>query len=191
MPNETNKPPRKPGGWSAVKQHMKEWDSAQFTAIIRDLYDISADNRLFLEARIQAEEQGSTALETYRQQIIEQFFPKRGEAKLNLDDARRAIRNYRRATGNTEGTIELLLTYLESGNDFTCKFGDIDGPFYNSLCSVMDDLASLLREEGQDAYEKVTDRLYEVATKADGIGWGYGEYITRIDKELESELGEK
>lgn len=153
MTNETNKPKKKPGGWSALKQHLKDWNSAQFTALIKDLYDSSADNRAFLDARVQAEGSGGAALETYRQRIVEQFFPKRGFGKLKLGEARKAIRDYKKATGNVEGTIELLLTYLESGNKFTCEFGDINGPFYDSLCSVMDELAAVVKAEGRAAYE--------------------------------------
>ena len=190
MPDETNKPKKKLGGWSAVKQHIKDWNTDQLTALIKDLYDSSAGNRSFLDARVQAEGSGGAALEIYRQRIVEQFFPKRGFGQLKLGEARKAIREYKKATGNVEGTIELLLTYLENGNDFTCEFGDINDPFYDSLCSVMDEMATVLKAEGRTAYAKVADRLKAVAGKADGIGWGYGDHITGVVGELEDELGE-
>lgn len=182
----TNKKPAK--GWSAVKQHLKDWDAAQLTALLKDLYDSSTDNRTFLDARVQAEVGGGAALETYRQRIVEQFYPKRGFGKLKLAEARKAIRDYKKATGNVEGTIELLLTYLENGNEFTCEFGDINGPFYDSLCSVMDELAELLKAEEPKAYAKVQDRLDHVATKANGIGWGYGDHINGVVGELDDAL---
>lgn len=191
MPDETNKTRKKPGGWSAVKPHLKDWDAAQLTGLIKDLYESSPDNRTFLDARVQADDQGGAALETYRQRIVERIFPKRGFGKLKLGEARKAIRDYKKATGNVEGTIELLLTYLENGNDFTCQFGDISGPFYDSLCSVMDELATVLTAEGGAAYAKVADRLNAVAGKADGIGWGYGDHITGVVGELEDELGQQ
>lgn len=191
MPNQTTKPTRKPVGWSAVKQHIKVWNSAQLIALIKDLYDCSSDNRSFLDARVQADDPGGATLEIYRKRIMEQFFPKRGFGKLKLGEARKAIRDYKKATGNAEGTIELLLTYLENGNDFTCEFGDINGPFYDSLCSVMDELATVLKAEGGAAYAKVVDRLNAVASKAAGIGWGYGDHINGVVGELEDELGKQ
>ena len=128
-------------------------------------------------------------LETYRKIIVDQFYPKRGEGKLKLAEARKAIRDYKKATGNMEGTIELLLTYLENGNEFTCEFGDIDGPFYDSLCSVMDELAAAAQERrGRRLYAKVRDRLDRVATKANGIGWGYGDHINWAVEELATSL---
>ncbi len=186
----TNIPPKKTSGWSTVKQHIKNWDTDQLTALIKDFYDSSANNRTFLEARLQANFLGGSAMDTYRERIVEQFYPKRGNAKLKLGEARKAIREYKKATGSVEGTIELLLTYLESGNEFTCDFGDINGPFYDSLCSVMDELATLLKAEGKTAYANVADRLNELATTANGIGWGYGDHITGTVSTLKEQFGE-
>jgi hypothetical protein len=44
-------------------------------------------------------------LEKYRRKIVEQFFPARGYGKLKLSEARKAIRDYRRATGNLTGRL--------------------------------------------------------------------------------------
>ena len=65
-------------------------------------------------------------LEKYRSKIVDQFFPARGEGKLKLGEARKAIRDYRKATGDIPGTAELLMTYVENGTKFTHDYGDID-----------------------------------------------------------------
>jgi hypothetical protein len=41
----------------------------------------------------------------------------------------RAIRDYRKATGNLHGTVELLMTYVENGAEFTSDYGDMDEGF--------------------------------------------------------------
>ncbi len=74
-----------------------------------------------------------------------QFFPARGIGKLKLGEARKAIRDYRKATGDLSGTAELLMTYVENGTRFTREFGDIDERFYSSVESALDELAALLR----------------------------------------------
>jgi hypothetical protein len=167
-----------PKGWTAVKCHFKDWDAAQFVALVKDLYDSSSANRTFIEARTQAAGNSGAALEIYRERIIEQFFPKRGFGKLKLAEARKAIREYKKATGNVEGTLELLMTYLENGNEFTCQYGDISESFYDSLCSVMDEISAMVEKAGPTAYTKVAHRLDRVAAKADGIGWGYSDHIS-------------
>lgn len=180
---------KKTGGWTAIKSHIKDWDATRLTALIKALYESSGDNKVFLEARFQADTGGGAALETYRKKIVEQFYPARGGfGKLKLGEARKAIRDFKNATGNMDGTIDLLLTYLETGNEFTRDFGDISGPFYDSLCSAMDELAALLRKEGPEAWIKASERLATLALKANGIGWGYGDHITGMVAGLEDEF---
>ena len=185
MSDKIKKPAK---GWAAVRRHLKAWDSSALLSLVKDLYESSPANRAFLDARIRADEGGEGALEPYRKRIVEQFFPARGEGKLQLGEARKALREYRKATGNTEGVIELLTTYLENGNEFTHQYGDIDERFYDSLCSAADELAKLLKGEGPSAYAKVRERLIAIATKASGIGWGYGDHIDGVVDDLEDEL---
>jgi len=190
MPNETNKPTRKPGGWSAARKHLATWDTPALLALVKDLYDSAAENRHFIHARCQAEDGGGEVLETYRSKIVEQFFPKRGFGKLKLAEARKAIRDFRKATGNIPGTAELLMTYVENGVSFTNEYGDIDAPFYDSVESVLDELAKLLRADARDLYPQFRDRLADIEEKTDGIGWGFHDFIAEVVGELEDELGE-
>ncbi|MDH4189063.1 MAG: hypothetical protein OEW21_02500 [Betaproteobacteria bacterium] len=69
----------------------------------------ASENRDFIAARCKIED-GGAALERYRRKIIEQCFPARGEGKLNPGEARKAFRDYRRATRNVPGAAELLMT---------------------------------------------------------------------------------
>jgi hypothetical protein len=180
---------KKSTGWSAARKHISTWEKPALLALVKDLYDSAPGNRNFIHARCQAEDCSGEVLESYRKKIVHQFYPTRGSGKLKLGEARKAIREYKKATGNTAGVIELLLTYLENGNDFTCEFGDIDERFYDSLCSVMNELAALLTVEGAPAYASVRDRLQQIATDCTGIGWGYSDHITGSVAALEDALG--
>jgi hypothetical protein len=174
--------------WNSVKRHVKGWNAAQFTALLKDLYDSSTENRAFLDARVQLHSGGGAALETYRQRVIEPFFPKRGFGKLKLADARKAIRDYRKATGNMAGTAELLMTYVENGAQFTHEYGDIDERFYNSIESVLGELADLLRGEGRELYPSFSERLAEVEQLTDGIGWGFHDFVADVVAQLEDDV---
>jgi hypothetical protein len=172
-------------GWNAVKQHIKGWDTAQFTALLKDLYDSSIENRAFLDARVQRTSGGSAALETYRQRVIKPFFPKRGFGNLKLGEARKAIRDFRKATGDVAGTAELLMTYVESGAEFTHQYGDIDERFYNSIESALEELADLLKNDGRTVYPLFNERLAEVARLTGGIGWGFHDFVADVVAGLE------
>jgi hypothetical protein len=179
---------KKSAGWQNVRRQLDDWSKPGLIALVKDLYDASPDNRDFLRARFQAEENAGTALEKYRRKIVEQFFPARGDGKLKLAEARKAIRDYRKATGNLAGTIDLMLTYVENGTEFTHQFGDINESFYNSLESVLNEMAQLLMREGSELYPQFRERLQRLATHADGIGWGYGDALRDQVYQLENEL---
>lgn len=181
---------RKSTGWSQIRKELKNWPKRALTSLIKDLYEASQGNRDFLLARFQAEENEGAALEMYRHKIVEQFFPRRGYGKLKLADARKAIRDYQKATGNVAGTIELMLTFVEAGTEFTCEFGDIDAPFYRNLGSVLNEMAQLIREDGADLYRRFRERIVRLVEYADRIGWGYGDELRGQVYLLEEELSD-
>jgi hypothetical protein len=158
---------------------------------VKDLYEAAAENRDFIHARCQAGECGGEALEKYRGKIVEQFFPARGFGKLKLGEVRKAIRDYRKATGNLPGTVELLMTYVENGTRFTHEFGDIDERFYSSVESALEELAVLLRGEARGMYPQFRDRLARVEQMTDGIGWGFHDFVVDVVWQLEEELGSR
>jgi hypothetical protein len=180
---------KKSGGWSSVRQQLVTWDKPALLALVKDLYETAAENRDFIQARCQAGEVGGEALEKYRARIVEQFFPVHGFGKLKLGEARQAIRAYRKATDNLAGTAELLLTYVENGTRFTHEYGDIDERFYDSVESALDELAALLRGEARGMYPQFRNRLARVEKLADGIGWGFHDFVGDVVGQLEGEFG--
>lgn len=168
---------KKSSCWSAIRRHLDAQSKTSLLALVKDLYDASPSTRDFLHARVQAEAGDGTAVEWYRRTIIEQFFPSRGFGKLKLAEARKAIRDYRRATGNLVGTIDLMLTYVENGTQFTREFGDINEAYYNSLESVLHEMTQLLRNDDPALYPQFRQRIQRLNTHADHIGWGYGDYL--------------
>jgi len=54
----------------------------------------------------------------------------------------------------------------------------------------MDELAALLHAQGPTFYANFADRLDAVASKASGLGWGYGDHINWAFSDLENALGE-
>lgn len=101
MKAETTKPTKKHGSWSSARQYLATQDKTALLALVKDLYDAAAGNRDFIHARCQGPESGGEVLEKYRQRIIGQFFSKKahGMGDLKLGEARKAIRDFKKATG--------------------------------------------------------------------------------------------
>jgi hypothetical protein len=86
-----------------------------------------------------------------------------------LRDARHLIRDYRKATKDTVGTLDLMLHYVETGTEFTNTYGDINEPFYNSLESVLNDFCEGIfkSSDPEQSYGQFNKRL--VALKKGSI----------------------
>lgn len=175
--------------WSDIRKALQNLESKQLVALIKDLHDLSPENRDFLAARFAVSAGSQPARETYRQRIHEIFFPRRGfPEKLDLRAGRKAFNEYKKATGDFEGTIDLMLAYVESGTEFTNRYGDIDMPFYDSLMSVLKKILELLQksEEGARVYALHRQRFLALRREAGLMGWGYGDCVTDTVGELEA-----
>ena len=180
----------RPRGWSAIRRSLFTQEKPALIALIKELYDAAGLNRDLLQSRLLAGANDGELLEKYRRKITEQFFPTRGLiGKLKLAEARKAIRDYRKATGNSAGTADLLMTYVENGTRFTHEYGDIDERFYISIESALAELATLLRGEGRGLYAQFAERLAEVEQMSDGIGWGFHDAIADVVGSLERKYG--
>ena len=165
--------------WAAVKPLISAMDQKSLVNLVKDLYDSSPDNQAFLSARFSTSAHGSgEALAEYKRRIREQFYPKRGFGNPKMSICRKAMADYRKARRDLAGDIELLLTHLEAGTEFTNDYGDIDEAFYSSLLTSMAELARLLTTpDGLEIYPDFEDRLLKLSRVAGNIGWGYGDEI--------------
>jgi len=178
--------------WPDIEKRLDYLDKPELIEVLRDLFQSSKTNRAFLAIRFLDQGDGGEALEEYRKRIVDQVYPKRGFGKLNLGDARRSIREYHKTTSDLAGTIDLLLTYVEKGTDFTNDFGDINEGFYDSLESALGEMANLLKTpEGIDLYPRFQKRIAALSKKAYGIGWGYGDAVADQVEDLEAYMGEQ
>ncbi|MFQ5875725.1 MAG: hypothetical protein ACE5JL_18255, partial [Dehalococcoidia bacterium] len=110
-------------------------------------------------------------------------------AKVELAEARAAIRHYRAATQDIKGTVDLMLTYLEVGTTFAVEFGETDEGVYRSLGSVTEETEQLLKEDRADGlYGQLRERMQALAKKAAKVGWGYGEQVADTVAALERDV---
>jgi hypothetical protein len=182
--------------WSNIRKRLLLLSNKELIAQIKDLYGISDENRRFLEARFaQGGDQAQAALADYKQEIIYCFFGERGigDDLPRLRDARHLIRDYRKATEDTVGTLDLMLHYVETGTEFTNTYGDINEPFYNSLESVLNDFCEGIfkSSDPEQSYGQFNKRLVALKKGVYGIGWGYGDTVQEILGDLESRFDKR
>jgi hypothetical protein len=173
--------------WSDVKRRIKDWEARELVALVKDLFDSSPENRRFLAARFLHDDLGPEIREPYRERIQQAFYRKNGWPRhpFDLAGARGAIREYERATGDEEGTVDLLLYHVETGTFLSLEYGDIDAPFYDSLSSALAEIERRLSGEGRARYDQFRERLRNLVDHGARMGWGYGDHLTDVVAGLE------
>jgi hypothetical protein len=168
--------PSKKTNWSQVKAILTQQNANELIKLTGDLYRLSKENRAFIESRFLS---SSETLGHYKEIIATAVYPDIDRNKpIQLAKGRKAISDYRKATNDALGTLELMVHYLEQGNDFTADYGDIDAAFYRSLCSMLDGILDALAKQASDIQDRYVPRLEQVVTRSSNIGWGYHDYLS-------------
>lgn len=164
--------------WSEVKPLLLKKPQGEMVRLVQDLFNHSTDNKAFIAARLRLDQGREGVIEEYRQKIVQQFAPKRGLPRLDLRSARKAIRDYRKATEDLPGTVDLMLSYLEYGVGVTEEYGDMYEGFYNSLESVLSETAEILKKAmNAELFYTYEDRLRKLRSRTCDMGWGLGDFF--------------
>lgn len=170
-----------------IKRELREYDKDTLISILLDCYKMSGDVKDYLHILLKPEEAIAELHSKARRVIENEFFPEKGEGKLRFSKARKAISTFRKLSGDERLTLDLMVYYVELGVKFTDSYGDIDEPFYNSIESMFQSVASKIRgnEELFWAYNKRMEKLVRICQP---IGWGFGDNMSYIYYDLESEF---
>ena len=119
-------------GFGRIRSTLLKQQPTQLVRLIGELYRLSGENQRFLEARLGG---APKQLPVYRQFVADCLWPDplRKRAKVQIAEAKRAISQYERATGDAAGTAELMLTFVEQGTGFAADLGYGDEDFFSSL----------------------------------------------------------
>ena len=161
--------------WTDVKKVIVSKDSKELLALIKDLYSLNHQNKTFIQTKYSLID----PIKPYKEIVEECLYPDPYEKQtLNMSRGKSAISQYRKAVGNPKGILELMVFYVECGNDFTCDYGDITEQFYCSLESMFNKALQTLAKSDQKTNEEFLPRLQSIVEKAKGIGWGYYDQIS-------------
>lgn len=162
--------------WKAVKEALERVDRKGLLSLVQELYSLCSENQTFILTRYGLIDE----LRPYKETIRECVYPE-GDQPIRLGEARKAIGQYKKAVGEPEGLLELAVYYVECGTDCTMEYGDIDEGFYESMESMLDHAAALLRRVEPEVRERYRPRFQALIDKTLGkIGWGYGDYLADV-----------
>lgn len=180
--------------WPQIRKQLRQKDPDQLVGILKGLYDLSPGNKAFLRLQFSESPQDTEFLEKCRQRVIQAIYPPKREFPdyPKFTQARKAVNEYKKVTGDVNGIVDLLLIYVERGTAFTSDFGDIDAPFYERLETALSNAADLIKASPTrvQLYQIFRDRFLRLRKDAGWMGWGYGDMVNDIISELEDSTPE-
>jgi hypothetical protein len=163
-------------GFGRIRSTLLKQQPTQLVRLIGELYRLSMENQRFLQARFGG---ARKQLPVYRQFVADCLWPDplRKGAKVRIAEAKRAISQYDRATGDAAGTAELMLTFVEQGTGFVADLGYSDEDFFSSLKAMLSRALDAFQRCPEQFRQTMRPRLIRLSELARNIGWGYGDFI--------------
>jgi hypothetical protein len=159
-------------GWGACKAAMRDWPRPGVLALVKELYDLSDENRRFLHARL-LPDQSEQTLDQTKQKLkrmlsVEAVFGDR----FQHGQIKRLIDQYAKATDDPGALADLLITDLEAGFATFSQVGDFE-PMVDHLYATLERLDKCLETLPRETLTVLVPRLTDLAAKW-GAEFGYG-----------------
>lgn len=174
--------------WLSIKKALLEYSEREFMTLIADLYGLSKQNKDFLEARFIKNDVILARYKSIVKKYIAPNEPWKKSQQISIKDAKKAISDYKKATNDKLGIIDLMICYVEYGTDFLCDSGDMYEQYYCSLESVFYDALKLMKTFQYEEIISFKLRLEAVVKQAEDIGWGYYDTISDMLNEAYPKL---
>ena len=161
--------------WSDVKSAVLDLDQKHLLRLVADMYRFSKENQAFFHARFGV---GDDLLAPYKNTIEDCMYPDvHIDKPIQISKATKAISSYSKAAGDPVGETELMVFFVECGNNFTVSFGDIDEGFYDALNRMYHRAIRKVLSLPEERQEQFQDRLKNIMMSSSGIGWGYHDLL--------------
>ena len=159
--------------WTDVKARLAEYDRAGLLGLVQDLYAGSKDNQAFLHARLQL---GEDVLEPYKAAMDRWLWP---DVFKNQDTsvakAKKAIADYKKASGTADGLAELTVFYCERASGFSREVGLDDEAYLSALVRMFEQALKVVAALPGRQRAALWTRLEMVRDRSHDLGYGVGE----------------
>ncbi len=156
----------------SLQKYLQQLTKEQLIKQIIELNKKYKDVKTYYEFSINPD--GKTKTEQLKEKVSECFYPKRGY-KLDLKVARKIVNDFKKLSPGEEFVADLMLHYVECGVAYTNDFGDISGPFYDSIASMFKEACTLI--SNNDLVNVFDARCQEILKDSADVGWGFHDYL--------------
>ena len=174
----TNKANIKKPTWRDVKQHLADFDQLALLGLVQDLYQTHKDNQIFLHSRFNL---AGDNLQPYKEIIERWVFPDvMRNQPISVTKAKKAISDYKKAAGSSEGVTELSVFYCESCMNFLDTCGMEDESYFNALTQIIEQALKALQQLEMEQKVPFIERLARLRYRSNQYGYGIEEDIEEL-----------
>ena len=174
---------KKPATWVDVKASLGGMDRPGLLGVIRDLYKANNLNRRFLHARFVP---AAPVLEEYRRLVRDAVFPDPfSQRPIRLRDGTATITEYKRASGDLGGTVDLMLEHVEAGTEQAADLGYGEDAYFAALERKVKEIVQSLDALAEADRRAATARLVRLGEYQGTIGWGYCDFLGEVAAQVQ------
>jgi hypothetical protein len=171
--NKKNKP-----SWSDIKSKLSDFERVELLGLVHDLYAASKNNQTFLHARFGL---GDNILEPYKTTISRWICPDvMRNQTISVAKAKKAITDYKKAVGHSEGLAELAVFYCEQVFAFLDYCGMDDEGYFDAVVRMFEQALKYVMVLPEAKRLSFIERLEQVCAKGQNIGWGVGDDMSSL-----------
>jgi len=169
---------KKTPSWSDVKTKLANFDRSGLIGLVQDLYAASKDNQAFLHARFTL---GDDVLKPYKATIDRWLWPDVFKNQdTSIAKAKKAISDYKKAIGQSEGLAELMVFYCERAAGFCDDIGLQDEGYFDALLRMFEQALKIIAALPDEPRPALWDRLDVVRRISHNFGYGVGEDLDTL-----------
>ena len=114
-----SKPPIK---WSEIKKRISSLSEREQLALFRDIYELSPETKHFICTKLQTEDEVIHNFGSYYDRALKPFDIHGDLTKEDFLRAKKAIKDFQKASADKDSVVELMLCFVEDGTKFTVEY---------------------------------------------------------------------
>jgi hypothetical protein len=159
--------------WADVKAKLAALDRTALLDLIHHFYAAHKANQAFLHARFGL---GEDVLEPYKKTIDRWLWPDVFRNQdTSVSQAKRAISDYRKAVGDSDGLAELMVFYCEQAAGFCSDIGQQDEGYFDALVRMFEQSLKCVNTLPANGRNGLIARLDRVREISHAFGYGVGD----------------
>ncbi len=168
--------------WKLVRSALHLEEKESLLRLLKEVYELDRQNRDFMDARFVVNGR-SESIEPYKRRIDHALSPdplSNPNGKISVAAARKAVSDYRKASRDLAGALDLMLFYVECGTEFAAEYGFGEEPYFASLEGIFAALLKELPRLDAALRSEYWDRIDSLIERAGAIGWGYPDTLRSL-----------